>query len=389
MAIAIVGGAVANKPFNGGEAWVRLSWVLGLQRLGFETYFAEELESSNCVDQSGEGIGFSACANRGFFEEVVRDFGLEGRASLLCDGGRESVGLDLTELRAVAADADLLINISGHLSIDEILDGPRMRVYVDLDPCFTQAWHEDERVSFKLPRHDRYVTVGLNVGTPASPVPDCGIRWIPTLPPVVLAEWPQEAPAAGAPHFTTVATWRSPYGQLVIDGRAMGLKHHELRRLIELPEKVEGATFEIALAIHAEESADLDALRAHGWKITDPREAAGTPARFRDFVRSSGAEFSVAQGVYAETASGWFSDRTAAYLASGRPALVQDTGLGSMLPLGDGLLAFSSLEQAVSGAQRVAADYGDQCAAARRFATRHLDSDVVLGRLLSVIGTEI
>jgi len=386
MPIAIVGGALANKPFNGGEAWVRLSWILGLRRLGFDTYFAEELASSNCLDPSGAEAEFSASANRGYFEEVVRDFGLDGRAGLLCDGGRETAGLSLVELQEVASDADLLINLSGHLTIDAILDGPRMSVYVDLDPCFTQAWHADQALSFELPRHDRFATVGLNIGTPLSPVPDCGIDWIPTLPPVVLEHWPQQAPRAGAPHFTTVATWRSPYGPLLIDGRTMGLKHHELRRLIELPERVRGATFEIALTIGEEDSADLDALRDHGWKVTDPGKVADTPGRFRDFVRSSAAEFSVAQGVYAETASGWFSDRTATYLACGRPALVQNTGLGNELGLGEGLLTFSSLEEAMSGAERVAAEYGLHSAAARLFATRHLDSDIVLGQLLSLIG---
>lgn len=385
MAIAIVAGALANKPFNGGEAWVRLSWVLGLRRMGFDTYFAEELASSSCVDESGRAVEFASCANRSYFEEVIRDFGLEGRAGLLCDRGREAAGLSLTELGEVASEADLLVNLSGHLTAGEILDRPRVRVYVDLDPCFTQAWHADQEVTFSLPRHEHYVTVGLNIGSPVCPVPDCGVQWIPTLPPVVLEEWPQQSPQIGDLHFTTVANWRSSYGPIVIEGRTMGLKHHQLRRLIELPERAQGATFEIALAIHEEDSADLDALREHGWNITDPRQAA-TPSRFRDFVRSSAAEFSVAQGVYAETASGWFSDRTAAYLASGRPALVQDTGLPNSLPHGEGLLTFSSLEQATSGAERVAAQYGTQSAAARSFAIRHLDSDVVLGRLLSLIG---
>jgi hypothetical protein len=188
--------------------------------------------------------------------------------------------------------------------------------------------------------------------------------------------------------FTTVARWRNRLGPLEIDGRQMGLKHHQFRSVIELPERVEGASFEIALDIDAGDWRDLGALLEHGWRIADPRQVAGTPERFRDYVRSSGAEFSVAQGVYAETASGWFSDRTAAYLASGSPALVQDTGLGERLPLGAGLLAFSSLEQAASGVERIVADYEDHSGAARSFAIRHLDSDIVLERLLSAIGVE-
>jgi hypothetical protein len=384
MAIAIVGGALANKPLNGGEAWVRMSWVLGLRRLGFDVYFAEELAGDCCADEAGAPAPFAASANRAHFEAVVGEFGLERRAGLLCDG--EGTGLSLGELAEVAAEADVLFNISGHLTAEELLRGPGVRVYVDLDPGFTQAWHADDSLEFGLGDHDRHVTVGLNVGRPGWPIPNGGIEWIHTLPPVVLEEWAPRA-APGAPvRFTTVATWRSPYGGLDLGGRRMGLKHHQLRRVIDLPERVGGAGFEIALAIDAADSADLDALREHGWRLVDPRQAAATPAAYRDYVLGSGAEFSVAQGVYAETGSGWFSDRTAAYLAAGRPALVQDTGLAGSVPLGEGLLAFSSLEEAVAGAARIVADPESHGRAARQLAESRLDSDLVLGRLLSAIG---
>jgi hypothetical protein len=386
VAIAIVSGALANKPFNGGEAWVRLSWALGLRRLGFDAYFVEELAAADCVAESGEPADFASCANLAYFESVVGDFGLADRAGLLYEGGRESSGLGLAGLGEIAADADLLIDISGHLTAAEILAGPRTRLYVDLDPGFTQAWHADERIDFTLGSHDHYATVGLNVGAPAWPIPSCGIDWIPTLPPVLLDEWPPCSPAPGPPRITTIATWRSPYGPLEIGNRTMGSKHHEFRRLIELPERVEGATFELALDIHPGDSADLEALRAHGWKIVDPREVAGTPGAFRDYVRGSSVEFSVAQGVYAESSSGWFSDRTAAYLASARPAVVQGTGIEGELAPERGLLTFESLPEAVARADQAVASNAEHCRAARSFAVEHLDSERVLGRLLERIG---
>jgi len=386
MPVAIVAGALANKPFSGGEAWVRLSWALGLRRLGFDAHFVEELPPEGCVDESGQGVDFAASANRGYFEEVVQAFGLAGKASLLC--GDEAAGLGLRELRGLFAEADLLVNVSGHLTRDELLTAPRERIYVDLDPGFTQAWHADRRVPFAIGAHDHYVTVGLNVGTPACPIPDCGLRWIPTLPPVVLDEWPSQPPPGRPLRFTTVATWRSPYGPVVIDGETMGLKHHEFRRLIELPRRVAGASFEIALDIHPADSADLEALRESDWAIVESRPHAGSPFRFREYVQGSGAEFSVAQGAYVASRSGWFSDRTAAYLAAGRPALVQDTGIGDRLPVGQGLLAFDTLEEAAAGAEGIAADYEAHSAAARAFAEEHLDSDCVLGRLLTAIGGE-
>jgi hypothetical protein len=386
MPAAIVSGALANKPFNGGEAWVRLSWVLGLRRLGFDVCFVEEIASADCVAPDGGPAEFSGSANRAHFDAVVEEFGLDGHAGLLCDGGRESSGLGLAEIRARAVDADLLVNISGHLRIEEIVRGPRTSLYVDLDPGFTQTWHADEDLGFEIAEHDHYATVGLNVGKPGCPIPDCGIEWIPTLPPVLLDQWPATPAPAGPLRFTTVASWRSPYGQLEIDGRTMGLKHHQFRRLIELPEWVEGAVFEIALEIHPGDEADRRALEEHGWTIVGPRAVAATPQDFRDYLSASTAEFSVAQGVYAETGSGWFSDRTAAYLASGRPALVQDTAIGEELSREEGIFTFSSLEEAVAGAEHVASEISRWSPAARGFATDHLDSDAVLGRLLSIVG---
>jgi hypothetical protein len=386
--IAIVSGALANKPFNGGEAWVRLSWTLGLRRLGFDVYFVEEIDPAGCVDSEGGRADFRASANRAYFESVTREFDLAGRAGLLCEGGKETAGLDLAELAAAAADAELLVNISGHLTIEEILRPAKARVYVDLDPGFTQLWHVDPDLPFALAGHDRYVTVGLNLGTPTCRIPDGGLEWIPTLPPVLLDEWPAGQLPSGSPRFTTVATWRSPYGAPRVGGRAVGLKHHAFRRLIELPERVEGVDFELALDIHEADSADREALEEHGWGLVEPREVAATPSAFRDYVGASTAEFSVAQGVYAETASGWFSDRTAAYLAAGRPAVVEDTGIDEAMPLADGLLPFSSPEDAVAGIEAVAGDQVRHAAAAAAFAARHLDSDLVLGRLLGRLGVE-
>jgi hypothetical protein len=387
MPTAIVSGALANKPLNGGEAWVRLSWALGLGRLGFDVCFVEQLASADCIDGEGEPAGFSASANRAFFDKVIEDFDLEGKAGLLCDGGRESSGLGLAEIRERAAEADLLLNVSGHLTIEEIVSGPSTRLYLDLDPGFTQAWHADAGLGFEIAEHDHYATVGLNLGGPGCAIPDCGIGWIPTLPPVLLDQWPALPPTAPA-RFTTVASWRSPYGQLELDGRTMGLKHHQFRRLIELPERVGSAEFELALEIHPGDDGDREALESHGWVIVEPRAVVATPQGFRDYVSASTAEFSVAQGVYVESASGWFSDRTAAYLAAGRPAVVQDTAIAADLLPGEGMLTFSNLDEAVAGAAGIAADLPANAAAARRFAEQHLDSDLVIGRLLSAIGIE-
>ncbi|HSC21994.1 MAG TPA: hypothetical protein VLC07_09720 [Solirubrobacterales bacterium] len=375
MAVAIVAGALANKPGSGGEAWVRLSWILGLRRLGFDVFFVERLAA-------GDEVG------RRCFEAVAAEFGLEERSGLIDPEGEAYFGMSEATLAEVAAEAEVIFNISGHLGGGPILERPRHRAYIDLDPGFTQIWHADPELAFEVAGHDSYVTVGLNIGSEGNPIPAGGIGWIPTFPPVVLDEWPAApAPQQQPTRFTTVATWRSPYGQVRIGDQLAGLKHHEFRRFLRLPEEVPEAIFELALDIHEGDAADREALLAHGWKLVSPREAAGSPQAFRSYLQASGAEFSVAQGVYVEGRTGWFSDRTAAYLASGRPALVQETGI-ERLPAGEGLLTFSNSEEAAAGARRLAEDPARQAMAAREIAERHLDSDLVLGALLERIGVE-
>jgi hypothetical protein len=387
VALAIVAGALANKPLSGGEAWVRLSWLLGLRRLGFDTVFAEQIAAASCVDEAGRPADFESSVNRAYFEAVVEAFGLRGQVSLLCDGGEASAGLDRTELSALAAEAELLVNISGNLTDAKILAAPRTSLYVDLDPGFTQAWYADPGVDFPLREHDHYATVGLNVGRAICPIPVCGLPWIATPPPVVLSEWPSQGlPDESVLRLTTVANWRSPYGSPEIAGRTPSAKHHQFRRLIELPERLPGVRFELALAIHPGDQRDRDALRGSGWSLVDPHEVASTPELFRRYLGGSGGELSVAHGVYSESGSGWFSDRTAAYLASGRPAIVQETGVSETLPTGQGLLTFGTLAEAIEAVREVAAEYATHAAAARDFAERHLDSDLVLARLLTRIG---
>lgn len=386
MASAIVAGAVANKPANGGEAWVRMSWALGLSRLGFDVHLVEALDTSHCVDADGNPAPFAQSLNREHFERVIGEFGLQERATLLGAQGEPMYGLDAAQLHEAVGEAEVLFDLSGHLGRQQIVVPARRRVYVDLDPGFTQAWAADKALDFDVSGYDDYVTVGLNVGRPGCPIPTAGIEWIPTPPPILLDRWTCDPPpTASRPRFTTVSTWRSAHGPVQVGGIAHPLKHHEFRALIDLPGRLPGAELELALDIHPADVADKEALQAHGWRVVCAREHARTPTAFRDYVQESTAELSVAHGVYARTGSGWFSDRTGAYLAAGRPALVQDTGLHGLLPLGEGLLTFRSPEQAAQGARRILADLAGHAQAARAIAERHLHSDLVLCNLLEAL----
>jgi len=230
-----------------------------------------------------------------------------------------------------------------------------------------------------------FFTIGENIGKSDCPIPTGGIPWQPTRQPVVLDDWPIVRSPLEHSRFTTIANWRGPYGPVLFGGRTFGLKVHEFRKFITLP-RLAPLPFEIALNIHPNDHKDLGALRDHGWRIIDPLTVASDPQAFRHYVQESAAEFSVAQGIYVDTASGWFADRTVRYLASGKPALVQDTGFAQNLPTGQGLIAFKTLDEAAEGATRIARNYDQHCRAARSVAERYFNSDDVLTRFLQNAG---
>jgi hypothetical protein len=367
----VVAGALAAKPGNGGEAWVRLSWVLGLRRLGYDAWLVEEADAA------------TAEMGRAFFERTVRRHGLEPRAVLLTPDG--AIGAATRpQVEELAAGAALLVNVSGNLRERRLLERFRRRAYVDLDPGFTQIWHAEGQLGDQLDGYDRHFTVGLNVGAPDCSIPTGGIEWVPLPPPVLLDEW-EPLPERGFDRFTTVATWRNAFGPPELDGRSFALKHHELRRFAGLPHEA-AAPFEIALDIHPAEAGESESLRDHGWKVVDPRSVAADTDAFRDYVRGSGAEFSVVQGVYAQTRSGWISDRTAHYLAAGRPAVVQETCIPAAYGGEAGMLAFADMDGAVAAVERVVDSYEEQATAARDFAERTFDSDRVLATMLEAVG---
>jgi len=387
MPLVIVSGALANKPYNGGNAWSRLSWLLGFKQLGFDVYFVEQIGHDACIDRQGQISPFKQSINFEFFEKTMQQFGLSEVSCLIYRDGQEVHGVPIQRLAGMAQNGSLLFNLSGHLTLPEIKNSAGCKVYYDDDPGFTQFWHAEHNPGARLWDHDFYFTIGENIGKAECVIPTGGLTWHHTRPPVVLENWPVVTQGA-LDRFTTVASWRGAYGPIQHNGKTYGLKVHEFRKFIDVPQR-SGYKFEIALQIHPADQKDLDALRAYGWHISDPDEAARSPEAFRNFVQSSGAEFSVAQGIYVETNSGWFSDRTVRYLASGKPALVQDTGFSGRYPVGRGLLTFRTVNEAVEGAKRIAQDYPDHCKAARQIAEECFDAKKVIRDMATEIGLKI
>ncbi|MBS1868256.1 MAG: hypothetical protein JSS99_01180 [Actinobacteria bacterium] len=381
-----VAGALANKHRHGGSVWVRLSWAEALRELGFRVLFVEQLAAADCVDAVGRPADFAASANAAVFRGTTEAFGFDGDAALVCPDDGRVLGMSREQLLERLGEAALLVNISGHLRWRPALERLPRRVFVDLDPGYTQIWHASGGEAAGLEGHELHFTVGANVGTERCDLPTSGIEWRPIRQPVVLDRWPLPPPDERRDFggFTTVASWRGAYGRPVWEGRSYGLKAHEFRRYASLPETT-GLPFAAALDIHPADAHDAARLRAGGWRLLDPA-LVGDIDSFRRFVRGSGAEFSTAQGVYVETRSGWFSDRTVRYLASGRPALVQDTGFSEHLPVGDGLIAFDTPDEARAGAHAIVADYARHSAAARALAERCFAPAPALAPLLDAAG---
>ena len=377
MTTVVVSGAIANKHRHGGSVWVRMSWAEALRTLGFDVVVVEELHRAAAVDRHGHPAAAANSANADAFDAAMAAFDFAGAGALLGDDGRSLRGLAAGELAERMREADLLVNISGHLRRPELLALPRRRAFVDLDPGYTQVW-QAEGHDVGLAGHDLYFTVGTNVGRARCPLPTSGVPWRAIRQPVVLDRWP--VMATPFTRFSTVASWRGAYGRLQWRGCSYGTKAHEFRRLADLPRRT-GLPFEIALDIDPADAADAARLRTGGWRLADPA-ATATTAGFARYVRGSGAEFSAAQGVYARTRSGWLSDRTVRYLAAGRPALVQDTGQGEALPVGAGLVTFRSAEEAARLAGEIVADYDRHAAAARALAAAWFAPGAALAPLL-------
>ena len=376
----LLSGMLARVPGQGGLAWVILQYLLGLRNLGHEVFFVESVPDAAIVPR---GARLSESRNAAYFLQVARDFGFEKKATLLNRDTGETVGVDHAGLAAYSRSCDLLLNLSGLLPVDSLTSDIPVRAYMDLDPGFTQLWHEMGDVDLDLHDHTHHVTIGLSIGRPDCHIPTGGLDWITTPQPVCLQQWPV---AHDLTHnaLTTIANWRG-YGSIHWQGRFYGQKAHSLRPLFGLPRKSHAA-FKLALGIHPDETEDLEQLHEAGWELVDPAGVADTPEAFRSFVQESWAEFGFAKSGYVESNCGWFSDRSICYLASGRPVIAQQTGFSDYLPTGRGLLAFNGEAEVLTAIEALNEDYEGHREAARKLAEDYFDSNQVLSRLLRELG---
>jgi len=363
-------GIIARYPF-GGVTWCSLMYLLGLRALGHEVFYIED--TGECVyDPVQNTRATDPSYGTSYIHAALEPFGLGERWSFVNYDGSYH-GQSAERVREFCAGADLFLNLSGGSWFwrDEYARIPRS-AFIDSDPAFTQlaiAKAEPWYVEF-FTRFSHLFTFGSNIGTPASQIPVGDFTWHHTWQPVTLADWRNAATPLN--RFSSVMTW-----QIESFTDVGGNKDQEFVKYIDLPKRT-SQPFELAV------NGPQSLLREHGWSTVPAMSVSRTLWDYREFIQRSRAEFGVAKHTYVATRSGWFSDRTECYLAAGRPALVQDTGWSSHLPHGEGLLAFSSPDEALAGIDAINANYERHARAAAEIAHEHFDAARILPRLLEV-----
>ena len=377
----VVSGLIAQHPL-GGVTWFYLQYALGLARLGHDVFYIEDTgEWPYRLDGSfGPTAMAPDCSfNVKYLSDVMARFGLDGKWAYYCQLEKRWFGLTDAQRTAVVQSADLLVNVSGTIERpEEYLCIPR-RAYIDTDPVFTHVRlaRGDKDICHWTRHHNVHFSYAES---PTACVPPTGYRWRPTRAPIVMSEWNAAAPRRDV--FTTIMNWTS-YESELFEGRTYGQKDVEFRRFLDLPRMVAPAVLELAIGAGHSERTPYELLSTKGWKLVDPVRVCPDLDSFRTYTQSSMAEWGVAKNGYVVGKSGWFSERTARYLAAGRPVVVQDTGFGGILPTGEGILPFLSIEEAADGIRQVQSDYQRHARAARAIADEYFDSDKVLERLVN------
>jgi hypothetical protein len=370
----IVAGTIGRSGL-GGQAWAVLQYLLGFRALGHDVYYLEDCGRSSWVyvwekeDWTHE-LDYPAA----FVNACLEPFGFGDR--WIYRDNYDSRGMPLDQFVAICGGADLLMMRAAPLwTWREEYAQPDRRVFVDVDPGFTQITlaNGDQGWIEGVSKAERRFTFGRRIGESDCLIPLAGGPWLKTVPPVYLPEWPMSS--AEATRFTSVIRWQG-FKEVTHDGIAYGQRDQEFPRFLELP-RATPQKFCIA-----QMGMKPELLTSHGWETVPGEVISRTPALYREFIQESRGEFSVPKNGYVRMRGGWFSDRSVCYLSSGRPVLIEDTGLRDWLPTGEGLMVFRAVADAVAAIDAVNGDYTRHRQAARRIAEEIFSTERVLPSFL-------
>ncbi|MHC4268189.1 MAG: glycosyltransferase [Planctomycetota bacterium] len=387
----IVTGLVGLYPV-GGVAWDYLQYIIGLSRLGYEVYYHEDtwswpyhpLEKRHTSDGS-----YSAKYICDFFEQYAPELKEKWHYFHLHE---TDYGMTSAAFKEVVQTADLFLNVSGACSIPDHLSDHCKKVFLDTDPGYNQivlserfAWSENvDRWCKTVDDHDMHLTYAENINALDCLIPKLNFYWKTTRMPIVIDLWKyneRTLPVGDTP-WTTIMTWNAFKGKLLYQGQEYMSKGTEFKKIIELPHYVQ---VPLKVAVGGV-NAPVEQLERYGWQVVDGPSATITPGDYQRFIVRSRGELSIAKNVYVEMRSGWFSCRSACYLAAGKPVVVQDTGFGNVLPTGEGLFAFNTMEEILTAFEAVNSDYEKHSRAARDIAEEYFRSETVLSKLLNDLG---
>ena len=386
----IVLGFMGGMPIAG-VIWQHIHYIVGLQRLGHEVTYVEDT-----LNYPYDPVAFNVSDDYSYAAQTLgrlaKEHGFEGRWAY-CARYKENpeiAGMSLEDLRRLYREADCALNICGSHDMNDDLRTIRNLIYVESDPGVEQIKidkGESQTVDY-LKEHHHLFTFGENIGTPAFAVPTHGFRWLPTRQPVVTSLW-CPTPEAPAPDpkalFTTICNW-STSGKKDIEWRGSNYlwsKSLEFLKFIEAPKR-SGEPFEMATDIKKKEEVDLFA--ENDWRLVLPHDLSVDWNGYRDYIRDSRGEFTCAKDQYVRLSTGWFSDRTACYLAAGRPVITQETGFTAHYGGKEGLLAFSTMEEITGAVASIRADYKKHSRAALAIAREVFEAEKVLASLLDRAG---
>jgi hypothetical protein len=377
---------IATYPV-GGVAWDYGQYAWGLERMGWDVFYLEDTGGETYDPTKGE-YGADCSFGVRFMRDSLRALSptLGDRWHFRAvDGTTYGIGPD--RFAQIVANADLFLNVSGGTLLRDEYMKNRCKVLIDSDPGWNHfvnypKWDANPGWlgSHGYRAHDHFFTYAERMSQPGCILPDLGIHWCPTRPPVVMDCWRSQHPETA---WTTVLTWNNFRKPVEYQGKLYGTKEMEFPKVEALPARLPEVTFELAVGGGGP---PIDHWRQLAWRVVDSHAVSRTLDEYRDYIERSRGEFSVAKNLYAATRSGWFSCRSVCYLAAGRPVVVQDTGFSEFLPTGRGLFAFSTLEEAAQAVSTIEGDYPSHQAAAREIAMEHFRSDRVLGQMLNQIG---
>ena len=385
-------GYMARCPIAG-VVWQHLHYIVGFQRLGFDVYYLEDTTSwpydakqTTITDDCSYAVAVT--------KQLAEQYGFKWGFRAAYKRPAETFGCDAAAFNKTLAEADAVFNLCGAQEMTEYVRKAKLLVYVESDPGVEQiklAKGATDTIHF-LKSHHFHFTFGENIGHEDCPLPVLeGIKWRPTRQPVVLDFWQQKISGAKKNpfRFTTVANWETKGKDIAWKGKVYyWSKTFEFLKFSDLPRAIQSkgpVQWEMATDMRLDPASD-ELYRRQGWILSGPHEMSAEFSRYREYIQASDAEWTVAKDQYITLKTGWFSDRSACYLASGRPVITQDTGFGKFVPEGQGLFSFKRVADIQAAADAILSDPARHSKAAEALAREYFDAEKVCGQMAKEIG---